>query len=691
MMIFIFLLLFATEVFAADDVKAALDLMQKERWNPSLEAASRSGRTELTKIILSQKYLDPKSDASFEEIVKFLSKNQDWPGADEIAINAEKKISAKTPTTIVKKWFDKHPPTTPSGHKFRAYAEIAEYKKTKERDKNAAIQIVKDGWINGEFDAKEQEFYLKRYHKVIVKEDHAKKVNVLLWRGNIKAAKQMLNFLHPQHRKMFLARIASMENLQDAAIIYSKLDEKEKYHSGVLYEYINHQLRSRTSLRGGFGYRPTDAAISSTRRDIKKYSSKHSEIAESPTASRNDDLLLADDNSNNITKLILHAPNDLENSDKWWKLKTLAIRELIESKNYKDAYLIASKHYSIKSEDKSDALWMSGWIAFSFLHRPEIAAKHFEKYYQNVKKPNTISKAAYWMAKSLAATQHKQVAYKWIAKAAAFPETFYGQLANEYMNKKNFHLNITPKLEAKYRAKFENNDLIKALYLLQKYKKYNLAQNYMKSAINHSSHPVEVLLITQIAKEDEITVANHKNPQYFLPKERVEPALVYAIIRQESAFNPQAISNKNARGLMQIRPDTAKDLARELKIEYSEAKLTSDVSYNINLGTKCLKNLIDQFNGSYILALCAYNAGPGKAHEWIERFGDPRSMKSIHDIVNWIELISYSQTREYVQKVMENLQIYRYILKDERALKIRGDLVGNHSPYPTFVITSEAR
>ena len=110
------------------------------------------------------------------------------------------------------------------------------------------------------------------------------------------------------------------------------------------------------------------------------------------------------------------------------------------------------------------------------------------------------------------------------------------------------------------------------------------------------------------------------------------------------------------------------------KATYSEGKLTSDVSYNINLGTKYLQNLIGQFNGSYILALCAYNAGPGKAKEWIDRFGDPRKMKSIHDVVNWIELISYGQTREYVQKVLENLQIYRYILKDDNALKIRGDL-----------------
>jgi soluble lytic murein transglycosylase len=607
-----------------DNIKLAFDYMQKQKWDLAIAEAKKSEKTELLKIIQSQKYLDQNSDAAFEERVKFASQNPNWPSVDEIIHAAEKKITSKTKTDVIKNWFDKHDPTTPNGHKFRAYAEIIEYKKSKHKNKEAVAEIVKNGWINGDFSEKEMEFYLRRYHKVLLKEDHAKKVNVLLWRGDIAAAKKMLDFLHPQHRKMFLVRIAAMENLQDAAIIYGKLDEKEKYHSGVLYEYINHKIR------------------------------------QDPKA--------------DITRLILHAPNDLENSDRWWKLKSFIVRELINRKNYKDAFLIASKHYSTNPEDKSDAFWMSGWIAFSFLNRPEIAVKYFEKFYQNVKKPNMVSKAAYWIAKSLAATKHKQMAYKWIAKAAAFPETFYGQLANEYMNKKNFHLNINPKLEAKYRAKFENNDLVKALYLLQKYKKYNLAQIYMKSAINHSNHPIEVLLITQIAKEDGIIVANHKNPEYSFPKGRVESSLVYSIIRQESAFNQNAVSEKNARGLMQIRPDTAKILARELKVEYSEAKLTSDVSYNINLGTKYLQNLIGQFNGSYILALCAYNAGPGKAKEWIDRFGDPRKMKSIHDVVNWIELISYGQTREYVQKVLENLQIYRYILKDDNALKIRGDL-----------------
>ena len=607
-----------------DNVKSAFDFMQKKKWNSALIDAKKSGKNELVKIILSQKYLDTKSDSSFEDVIKFVYQNPAWPGVDEIRACAEQKINSETPSAVVKKWFDKYSPATPNGYKFRAYAEIREYKKSKHLDKNAAIQIVKNGWINGEFTITEEEFYLKRYNKVLTKLDHAKKVNLLLWNGNIDKAKKMINFLYPQHRKIFLARIASMENLQDASIIYSKLDEKEKYHSGVLYEYINNKIKK--------------------------------------------------DPKADITKLILNAPNDLENSDKWWKLKSFAIRELMNRRNYKDAFLIASKHHSTKLEDKIDALWMSGWIAFSFLNRPETAVKYFEKFYQNVKKSSSISKAAYWMAKSLAATKHKQMAYRWMAKSAAFPETFYGQLANEYMNNKNFRLNITPQLEAKYRAKFGNSDLVKAISLLKKYKKYSLMQTYMKSAITHSSHPLEVLLITQIIKEDDIIIADHKHPEYFLPKDRVEPALVYSIIKQESAFNQNAISEKNARGLMQIRPETAQDLARELKISYFETKLTSDISYNINLGTKCLKNLIDQFGGSYILALCAYNAGPGKAKEWVERFGDPRKMKSIHEVVNWIEMISYAQTREYVQKVLENLQIYRYILKDENALKIRKDL-----------------
>ena len=617
--ILFFLLCFVPKIFVAhtlnsqdQNIKLSFDLMEKKKWEQALKTAQQTNHPELVKIILSQKYL--KSGGSFEDITQFLTHNPKWPQFTELAELAEKNITINTSSQLLKAWFDKTPPLTPVGHKFRSYAEIKEYLKNKTNihdpnAKNIVAKIAKSGWINGEFNAKEQQYYLKRYYKVLTKIDHAKKVNLLLWQGKITEAKQLLYLLDNKHKEIFIARIAAIE--QNIVSI--------KFHndSGLLYEYLQNHIKNT--------------------HDPHK-----------------------------IGQLILHAPQDLENSDRWWKLKIIVIRELIEKQQYKDAFLIAAKHSSNKNEDKSDALWTAGWISFSFLNQPKLALKYLTKFYHSTNNPSQVSKAAYWLAKTYTKLGKLDLAHIWLKKAAAFPESFYGQLSIEYKSKVNQH-SSTDKT---------NNHVTQALYLLHEYKKHKLVPIYLKSAISHGANINDIFNKTHYFQnlskisnsKDSITRPNVANAP--------EQALIYAIIKQESAFNNGAISEKNARGLMQIRPGTAKDLAQELKVDYSVDRLTNDISYNLQLGTKFLSNLLQQFNGSYILALCAYNAGPGKAQEWIDRFGDPRKMNYIHSIVNWIELISYAQTREYVQKILANLQIYRESLDNHsKAKTLKTDLL----------------
>jgi soluble lytic murein transglycosylase len=206
-----------------------------------------------------------------------------------------------------------------------------------------------------------------------------------------------------------------------------------------------------------------------------------------------------------------------------------------------------------------------------------------------------------------------------------------------------------------------------------------------------SNSPAEILLMVEFAKKKGSTrvliesakSAAHKKvliPEYNYPKpyniqsKYIEDAFAYAIIRQESVFNIGAISTANAMGLMQLIEPTAKRVAKELNVAYSKKRLLSDPYYNIKLGTKYLGNMANTFNGSYIMAAAAYNAGPNPVHRWIEQNGDPRKMKNIDNIVHWIELIPYYQTRDYVMRAMENLQIYRYRLGKTKSLKIVSDL-----------------
>ena len=166
---------------------------------------------------------------------------------------------------------------------------------------------------------------------------------------------------------------------------------------------------------------------------------------------------------------------------------------------------------------------------------------------------------------------------------------------------------------------------------------------------------------------------NYPRP-FAIPPKTIEPALAYAIIRQESVFETSAISSANAHGLMQIIPPTASETAKAVGIRYSRAKLTRDWKYNVTLGTKYMRNLINDFDGSYILAIASYNAGPHNVAKWLEQNGDPREMRSFNSIINWIESIPFHETRNYVQRVLENLQIYRHVMNEEQKLEIIKDL-----------------
>ena len=151
----------------------------------------------------------------------------------------------------------------------------------------------------------------------------------------------------------------------------------------------------------------------------------------------------------------------------------------------------------------------------------------------------------------------------------------------------------------------------------------------------------------------------------------VEKSVVYAIARQESAFNPEAISRAGARGLLQLMPDTARHVAKSIGLPYSKARLTSDPAYNATLGAAHLGDLVDNFGGSYVMTFAAYNAGASRVAQWVKQHGDPRDPKV--DVVDWIELIPFTETRNYVQRIMENLQVYRARM-GEPALVIETDL-----------------
>jgi soluble lytic murein transglycosylase len=367
--------------------------------------------------------------------------------------------------------------------------------------------------------------------------------------------------------------------------------------------------------------------------------------------------------------------------------RRLYVSRALRNGNARQAYALVSNHGLTSGEAFADAEWMSGWLMLRFLDDPQRAAEHFTHLSQNVSSPVSLSRALYWRAKAERARGRNSEADALFEQASRFNFTFYGQLAASECGRNNvIDFPDTSRVSEEARVRFYNRELVQALRLMAEVgaqRDFESIAFYLDDTLDD---PMELELLSTMARDQgynrtalrsakaglfrSVVAANAAYPTMALPEAvsssgRPEPALVHAIIRQESEFDTSAISSANARGLMQLIPSTARLQANRVGLAYERAALTNDPTYNVILGSSHLADLVDDFGGSYVLAIASYNAGAGNTQNWIDDWGDPRS--SSVDAVDWIELIPFSETRNYVQRVMENLQVYRHRLSGEPA------------------------
>jgi soluble lytic murein transglycosylase len=365
------------------------------------------------------------------------------------------------------------------------------------------------------------------------------------------------------------------------------------------------------------------------------------------------------------------------------------------------AYRIAAGHGLEQGLGFAEGEWLAGWLALRSLDRPGVAYRHFEHLSQGVSSPISLARSAYWAgeaARALAAhgaqgaTASAEGGAKggnwlakaddWYLKAAKHGTTFYGQLAARRLGhavaiETQGETAAGPAPGAAARAAFEGREMVQAVRLLGELGQTKLHKRFLLRLKALAEDAEDFVLVAELARQQgrpDIAVRVAKEarkagvllfddlfPSRRLPETKSpEPALVLAVIRQESAFYTGAISGAGARGLMQIMPATARRVARQIKIRYSRKKLLSDPEYNLRLGRAYLAGLTEKYDGSYILALAAYNAGPARANRWMRDFGDPRTPEV--DPVDWIESIPFNETRNYVQRILESLVVYRKTL-----------------------------
>ena len=381
-------------------------------------------------------------------------------------------------------------------------------------------------------------------------------------------------------------------------------------------------------------------------------------------------------------EILTQAPSQLGRPDKWWDERNILIRRVMERRDYRLAYKLAADHGLQSGFDYVQAEFMAGWLALRFLNRPDTAHDHFEALLATANTPISRARGAYWLGRSLESLGDKQAAEQAYETAAALNTTFYGQLAMTrlYANP-IIRSDPEPAIPANVRAHFFARDSVKAVEHLLRIGQSDRARHFFKAITDYSNQRVDFALLMELAYElqrpdwaiNAAKAAAQKNMlvgagSFPVLSLRIptppDLAFTHALIRQESLFNADAGSPAGARGLMQLMPRTAQGICHKLDIHYHESKLT-EPDYNLRLGTAFVQEQLDQFNGSYILALAGYNAGPRRAREWMEQFGDPRTPHV--DPIDWIEMIPIYETRNYVQRIIENLQFYRARLNGGQA------------------------
>ncbi|MDA7573197.1 lytic transglycosylase domain-containing protein [Candidatus Pelagibacter sp.] len=621
-----------------DLAKKSIKAMEKRQWNLALSTSKKARDKSIYNFIQWRHLLATGNQASFYDYMLFIKRNENYPRINRIRYIAEHKLSTDkiSPKKIIE-WFNINKPLSGFGKLILGESLI------KIGNPEKGISLIKEGWITADLNRSNMKFFRKKYKKYLNANDYIKRADYLAWENKYWDLKRMLRYLPKDYELLYTARQILMSKSYGVDQAIKNVPEKFKNDAGLNYDRL-------------------------------KWRRKRGRV----------------DSSLEILFKIKNDKNYLVRPDKWWIERAIMTRALIYKKKYELAYKISSNHSLNKGPEFAEAEWMSGWIALSFLNDPILAIDHFNNFYQNVSYPISLSRGAYWLARSYEKIGDKEQSYQWYKEATKYLTTYYGQLAHlKIKPDEKFELDEQQKITDEYRKYFYKKNLVKIVYLLDELNKTKYTKNILKYLANDSIENGSEILAAelstnisrydfaiQIAKQASYEKRFHNDfnypiistPKYVNGRKIPETAFILSIIRQESEFDMRANSHAGAQGLMQLMPYTAKLVSKQAKLPYSKSRLTRDPEYNINLGSHYIAGLILQYEGAYPFATAAYNAGPKRVKYWKKINKNPQ--KKQIDYIDWVELIKFKETRNYVQRVMENYNVYRYIL-EKKPIKMK--------------------
>lgn len=541
-----------------------------------------------------------------------------WPAQKTMRRNLERAIAreASDPNAIIRSFGGTRPESVEGGTALAAaYLAIG--------NQTAANAAIAPFWRNDKLSKSTEETVLKKAGQALNRSDHRFRMHRMFYRERSRAANRVARFA--EQSSLAKARTALVRKSGKAGKLLKSVAASSKRDPGYIFAQAKWARRT--------------------------------------------------ENYKEAARLLLKAPKSesaLVYPDEWWVEARITSRALIDRGDAKTAYKLAANHRASSPAKQAEAEFHAGWYALRFLRQPRVARKHFEKILRISKRPISQARGYYWLGRASGSAGRK-----YFQEAAKHTGTFYGQLASAKLGRRNLQVR-NPRPSAAERSRFGSRELVKAIIRLEDAGYGWRADTIYRHLSKNLDSPGEIALLSARAEKKGnqplalqigklaygrgLPVDTVSWPIGAIPRSAkigtTGKAMAYAIARQESAFNKAAVSPANARGLLQLLPATAKRMARKKGMSYSFKRLTRDAGYNATLGAAYLSSQLDNFNNSYILMAVGYNAGPGRARDWVEKYGDPRG-KPIEEVVDWVERIPFTETRNYVQRIMENYQIYK--------------------------------
>ncbi|HEY6860955.1 MAG TPA: lytic transglycosylase domain-containing protein [Pseudolabrys sp.] len=582
------------------------------------------------------------TNPTFQRYAAFVRANPSWPHSPLFRRRAENALwNDGVDDTMVRAFFAKQQPATAKGRFMLARILLAQ------GDREGAAALVRQAWRNDEFSAEVEKRVLEMFGSMLSAADHKVRMEQRFYADDVAAGQRAADRLGGNEPAIGRARAAVLRKAGNAKALLDAVPAAAQSDPGYIFARVQ--------------------------------------------------WLRQNNKAEEASKLILTAPNNPEalvNLDQWWLERRLLVRKLLDEHDAHAAYSVARDAAPpMRGFYRVDAHFTAGWVALRFLRDPKTAAGHFAHIVEGTENPHALARGGYWQGRAAEAMGQQAQAKAFYETAGQYTATYYGQLARARLGLKDLGLRGPPAFTPQEQSVLSNLEVVRAAEIL-----YALGERDMLASIyaelGESATDIAgmavlgelagkqgdgraMLLLGESAYARGLPLDYYAYPTVGLPDYQpiappIEAAVAYSIARQESHFNQKVVSTAHAMGLMQVTPAAGIDTAAKFKVAYNRDRLLKDPVYNMQMGAAELSNLLSGYNGSYILTFAGYNAGRGRVRQWIAAYGDPRDPHV--DPVDWVERIPISETRNYVARIMENLQVYRARFGGSSRLLIEADL-----------------